>query len=124
MATTALTITDGPPSYSLYGKGIVPAAADASNGNHVVTARTKELLVAVYNAGVSTRTITITSQPLTTFARTGDVNARNVAAGELRIFRLLYDGWANPSDSKILISGSHADLKIAVFDLTQQSQTA
>lgn len=124
MATTALTITDGPHPYSLYGKGIVPAASDASNGNHVVTARTKYLLVAAYNAGATTRTITIASQPLPTFARSGDVNARNVTAGELRIFLLQYDGWANPADGKILITGSHAELKIAVFDLNQQSQTA
>ena len=96
--------------------GAVPTltAADVANGNKFTTSN--DVLLIIQNSGASTRTVTITSQPLTDFARTGDVTALSIAAGQIRCFRLTKNGWAN-SSNEIALSANHADIKFGILDL-------
>jgi hypothetical protein len=118
MPTVALTSTAGPHPYSTTGKAVTMAAADVANGNHIVA--TASQLVIAHNTGASSRTVTITSVALPTYARVGDVSAVSLAAGEIRVFKLPDVGWKN-TDGKILISANNAEVKFGVVDLTQET---
>jgi hypothetical protein len=56
-----------------------------------------DMLVVAHNTGGVAYTVTITSQASSKTGRTGDVNVQSLAAGEIRIFRLVPDGWADSS---------------------------
>jgi hypothetical protein len=114
MPATALTIEDAPGKWSIVGEVLNFAAADVANGNSIAAGQ--DLLLVVYNAGGSSRTISITSQPVPPYNRTGDVTALAIAAGEIRVFRLTKHGWAD-GDNLISLSANHADIKFAVLDL-------
>jgi hypothetical protein len=123
MPTTALTITESPNRYAGNDKVVAMVAADVANGNHFLVTNNAELLVFAHNAGASTRTITITSQPDATSGRLANVVAENILAGEYKTYRLAYTGWANPSDNKILISASHAEVKLGAVNLSAEVTT-
>lgn len=119
MPATALPAAQAAPSkYSQTGLVVTTTAADVTNGNKISNA-TKDMLVVAHNAGASSRTVTIVSEPLDDTGRTGDVTAASVAAGAIRLFRLTKQGWADSTTNEILLSANHADVKFGVVDLTQ-----
>jgi hypothetical protein len=120
MPATALTQTSAPHKYSQTGAVVTMAAADVANGNKISDA-TRDMLVIARNSGASARTVTITSEPLSDFQRTGDVNAQSLAAGEIRIFRLTKNGWADETTNEILLSANHAEVLFGVVDLTDNT---
>jgi hypothetical protein len=68
------------------------AAADVANGNQV-EASGEGLLIA-RNSGGSAYYITINSAPDPITGREGDVTQQDLAAGEVRVFRLVPNGWS------------------------------
>lgn len=114
MPETALTRTTAPGKFSQTGTALTMAAADVPNGNKFTGGQ--DLLVVAHNTGGSTRTITITSVADPVTGRTGSVTAQNIAAGEIRIFRLANFGWAN-SAGEIIISANNAEVKFGVVVL-------
>jgi hypothetical protein len=121
MPTTALTVQLGKSYWQTTGLAPNFQAMDAANGNHVESAdMSDDMLIVARNTGAGARTITITSTPLSSFARTGDVAAESLAAGAIKIYRVKRDGWAQ-TDGKLLLSGSHAEMTVAVINLESQA---
>lgn len=113
MPTTALTVSALPGLYSTTGSVPTLNSSDAANGNHFDFGG-DVMIVIVQNTGVGARTVTITSEPGPLTGRLGNVAAQSLAAGEIRVFRLARTGWAN-ANNQVAISGSHAEVKIAVL---------
>lgn len=115
MATTNLTKTTAPSHWSQTGTALTMAAADTGNNNHILAAGDC-ILVAHNTHGSNAYTVTITSvaDPMT--GRTGNVSAQSLAAGEIRIFRLTNNGWAN-SSGQIVVSANNAAIKFGVIQL-------
>lgn len=116
MAETALTITTPENQWSSTGVELPMEALDAVNGNKFAAKRL--CLLVVENTDAGPQFFQVTSQPLTQYARTGNVN-EELAAGEVRVFLFARDGWANASDEVLLPSGQSALLKVAILDLTE-----
>lgn len=114
MATTNLVKTTAPSQWSQTGTALTMAAADTGNNNHIVAAG--DCFLVAYNSGGQAYTVTITSvaDPIT--GRTGNVSAQSLAAGEIRIFRLTNNGWAN-SSGQIVVSANNAAVKFGVIQL-------
>lgn len=113
MATTALTIDVLPGLYSTTGQILDDQAPDVANGNHFDFSGDVMYLIA-NNTGGSAYTITITSVAGPVSGRTGDVNAESLAAGEIRIFRLARQGWAN-SSGQVAVSVSNVAVQLSVL---------
>lgn len=116
MPRTALTVTDAPQKWSATGAAVTMAAADVANKNTFVASN--DQLVICHNSGASSRTVTIDSEPLAEYNREQDVAAQSIAAGVIRVFRLVKNGWAD-SAGKINLEANHADVKFGVLDLTK-----
>lgn len=108
MPTTAISVQDFPGFYSTTGTDITTTAADTTNGNHVAISTVPVLLIA-RNTGASTRTLTVTSQPLPGSGRTGDISAVNITAGTTKVVFLTKEGWANTSN-QVAFSANHAEI--------------
>jgi hypothetical protein len=115
MAETALAITTPTNQWSVDGAALSMQALDAVNGNKFAAKRLCVLLV--QNTDGGPQFFQVTSQPLTNFSRTGNIN-KQIAAGEIRAFLLTRDGWANANDEVLLPTGQSALLKVAILDLT------
>lgn len=114
MATTNLTKTTSPGFWSQTGTALTMAAADTSNNNHIVAAG--DCILVAHNTGGQAYTVTITSVADPVTGRTGNVSAQSLAAGEIRIFRLTNNGWAN-SSGQIVVSANNAAIKFGVIQL-------
>lgn len=113
MPATTITAQTMPGVYSTTGLVITEVAADPSNSNDVVV--TDGQIIVVRNAGASSRAFTMTSVADAITGRTGDVSV-SIAAGEMRVFRIAKNGWANSSTGKVTFNGAHADLKFSVLN--------
>jgi len=113
MPPTTITAQAVPNAFSATGLTITESNADAANGNDVVAE--DNLILLVRNAGADPRTFVITSVADAVTGRTGDISV-TIAAGQFRSFRLQKFGWMN-SGGKIVFTGAHADLKLAVLRL-------
>jgi hypothetical protein len=116
MAATVLTVQESSGKYavpSANGADISLVAIDqSSNGYYVTTG--KEMVLAV-NSDASPQTITITSQALPTYARTGDITAYSIGAGETALLGPFpVSGWAD-TNGRINISTSDAAVLVAAI---------
>lgn len=120
MAETPLTETDlsaDSAKWSATGFEVTMAAPDNAEGNSFNSAA--DALVVVTNVGASPQTFQLTSQALTGnvgAGRTGDVS-QSIAAGEIRVFRVTRNGWADSNGLVLLPSGLHADLRVGVVKI-------
>ena len=122
MARVSLTVQQilGPfPTLPVDAGGLDAAftAADAANGNDF-TATGFNLLLAK-NTGAGARTVTffsVTDQ----YNRTGDVTAYSIGAGEIAVFYFgPAPGWSQ-STGKINVTAEHAEVELAVLDMSQK----
>lgn len=115
MATTAIAVQDMPGPYSQTGTALTKTAADVANGNHFILTGTT--IVVAHNTGGSAYTVTIDSQPDAKYGRSGSVTAQSVAAGAVRMFRVVADGWAAAADGKVTLSASNAAVEFGLMKL-------
>jgi hypothetical protein len=120
MPTTALTPVDSPNRYAGNSAILTMAAGDVANGNHFAAGDDSGVFVHNTNAGA--QTLTIISQPDPISGRLATITALSLAADQYRFFRLAKSGWADV-DSEILISASHADVKIGIINLATEVLT-
>lgn len=114
MATT-LTKTVAPGKWSQSGIAVTMAAGDVGSGNDFPQDRDL-LLVAHNTSGATPYYVTITSQADPTYGRTGDVNQQDLAAGEIRVFRLTGPGWAD-GNGNINVQVENAAIELGVIVL-------
>jgi hypothetical protein len=114
MTATTLTKTVAPGKWSTSGVVATMEVADTANDNDF--AQDRDILLIVHNTGGSAYTVTITSEADPKYGRTGDVSAQSLAAGEIRLFRLTGQGWAD-SNGKINVSASNVAVKFGVIVL-------
>lgn len=91
MAT--LTKTVAPGRWSTTGTAVTMTAGSVVADDWPAD---RDQLIIAYNSGASPYYVTITSQA-DKYGRTGHVTQQSLAAGEIRIFRLTNDGWADSS---------------------------
>lgn len=114
MAETALTVTTEPAQYAQAGVAVTMTAVDNANGNKWPASR--DQLAIVQNTDSGSHTVTITSQPLAGTGRLGD-DSHSLAAGEIRIFHLTTDGWADVNGNVLMPSGQDTHLKVGIVNL-------
>ncbi len=102
--------------WSATGLILTEVAADVANGNETVACG--RLLLIARNSGGSSRTVTIDSAA-DAKGRTGDVAAETLAAGEIRMFLLVRDGWQQEDSGtlKYWFEANHADVKFSLIEL-------
>lgn len=115
MPRTALTKTVNPGGYSVTGRILTMAAADATNKNSF-TASNRDVVFA-HNTGGSSATVTINSTP-DNLGRLGDVNAQTLLAGEYRVFGpLSKHGWVQSDGATVHLEASSTAVKFGVLSL-------
>lgn len=114
MARTALVKTTAPGFWSTIGAALTKAAGDVANGNYFEISG--ECLLIAWNNSASPYTITITSVADPTYGRSGNVTAQSLAADEIRIFRLVPNGWAQPN-GQVYVDVSNAAITMGVIQL-------
>lgn len=92
MAT--LTKSVAPGRWSTTGTAITMTAGDTGGDDFPVS---HDTLVIAQNTGGVTYWVTITSEGTSKTGRTGHVTQQALVAGEIRMFRLVPDGWADSS---------------------------
>lgn len=103
-----------PGFWSTAGLLLTETAADVGSGNE--TAGVNDVLLIAHNThGSTTYTVTITSAA-DQYGRTGNVQAVNVAAGAIHVFRLTMHGWAD-SNGKFNFSANNAAVKFGLITL-------
>jgi len=115
MPTTAIAVQSMPSPWSQTGTALTMTAADVANGNHFVLTNTT--IVTAQNTGGSAYTVTIDSIADAKYGRSGSVTAQSLAAGEIRSFRIVADGWANTSTGYVTLSASNAAVKFGLMVL-------
>lgn len=113
MAETAISVTTPPSRWSSTGSALTMTAVDNTNGNKFLASSSQILLV--QNTSGGSLTFQLTSQPDSRTGRSGNVS-QSLAAGEIRIFRLTEDGWANDSGYVLIPSGLNASLKVCIIN--------
>lgn len=108
-----LTTTNAPGFYSTTGTALTMTAGNVGGDEF---AAKSDLILVAHNTGGSTYTITITSVADPVTGRTGNVSAQNIAAGEIRIFRLTNIGW-RAADGNIDITVSNAAVRVGIINL-------
>ncbi len=116
MPRTAITVQTPPGAYpgtiAADAADLTWVAADVANKNSFVCAGGE--LVLVRNDDASAQTVTITSVA-DEYARTGDVSAYSVGAGEYALFGPIpVAGWRQ-SDGSVYLEASSANVKLAVI---------
>lgn len=96
------------------GVAVTMAAIDNANGN--LFAAANDALVIVHNPTGGALTFEMTSQPLTTTGRSGDVS-QSLAAGEIRVFRVTKEGWQDADGNVLIPTGVSASLEIGIVKL-------
>ena len=119
MPATTLSQQAGPSPYSTLGRAVTMNASDASNGNDFVA--TASQLIIFHNTNGGAQTVSITPKALPVYGTLPGVVNVSLAAGEIRLFRLLEAGWKDATSGKITIDTSHNDVKVGLIDLTQES---
>lgn len=118
MAETAFTPVTAPGKWSATGQALSMVAVDNANGNKF-TSSSDQLLVAQNTSG-GALTFQITSQPISGTGagagRTGSVS-QSLAAGEIRVFRLTGNGWADSNGNILMPTGMNTALKVAIVNL-------
>lgn len=111
MAAQAIARTTRPGSWSQTGVAVTMTAGQVGSGdNTVALAAAENVLVLAHNTGGSSATITITSVADPVFGRTGNVAAQTLAAGEIRLFNLVAQGWAANDVVTIAVSATTVKL--------------
>lgn len=90
----------------------------ASAGADTFVCRGRDVIL-IQNTGAGARTVTITSV-VDGQNRTGDITTYSLAAGEFAAFGCgltNQPGWQNTSTGAITITGSHAEIKVAILRL-------
>lgn len=118
MPRTALTPQSPPGAYpgtiAANAADLSFAAADVANKNQVALTGKEMLIVRNDNAGAQTVTINSVAD---SYARTGDITAYSIGAGEYAFFGPFpVAGWRQ-TDGNLYLEGSHADIKFAVIKL-------
>lgn len=94
------------------GVALTFTAADTTDQTAVF--KRGDVLIA-WNAGLSTRTVTVYSAPERTSRRVDDITAESIGAGAIRAYYIdRLDGWKQ-STGKLKFKASHADVKFAVL---------
>lgn len=90
---------------------VTAISSDVANGNKV--SLDTDILLIMDNTNVGAQTVTVTSQN-DPFGRTADIAAFSLAAGVRanRLFKAV--GWSN-GNGDLLVTGSHADMKIEAY---------
>lgn len=114
MAETALTVTSEPAQYSQVGIAVVMASVDVANGNKFAASR--DMLLLVQNTDSGAHTFGVTSQGLAGSGRKGDVS-QSLAAGEIRVFRMTSDGWADGNGNVLIPASLDSHFKLGVINL-------
>lgn len=117
MPETALTATDlsgDTAKWSQTGFAVTMASIDNINGNSF--AAVSDGVVIVHNPTAGALTFEMTSQPLGTTGRSGDVS-QSLAAGEIRAFRVTKDGWQDGDGNVLIPTGVSASLEVGVLKL-------
>lgn len=112
MSATVLTPVDALGKWSQVGVALTMTALDNANGNQFVSPL--DGYVVVQNTDSGSHNFQMTSQPLSSTGRTGDVN-QSVAAAAIRMFRIARDGWADANGNVQLPSGQSAFLKVGIL---------
>lgn len=112
MARQNLTKTIVPGPNPSAGEEITWTAADTVNKEQFSPATGDVLLV--WNTDGSPQTYSIDSVPDPIFGRSGDIDAEDIAAGEIHVLRLGIDGWRQ-ADGKIYLEASDAAVKFAIL---------
>lgn len=113
---TATTIKDPFATIAADGADFTFTAASAGADTFVCTGRE---VILIYNSGAGSRTVTITSQ-VDEKNRTSDITTYSLSAGEYAVFGCGLTnspGWKNTSTGAITITGSHAEVKVAILTL-------
>lgn len=113
---TPVTIKDPFATIAADGADFTFVAASAGADTFVCNGRD---IILVQNTGAGARTVTITSLA-DEKNRTGDITTYSLAAGEFAVFGCGLTnspGWKNTSTGAITITGSHAEVKVAILRL-------
>ena len=113
MPEVALTVTPAPDKWSLTGTALTIAAVDNTSGNKFAAAA--DMLIVVQNTDSGAHSIQFTSQPILPSGRLGSIS-QSLAAGEIRVFRMTSNGWAN-AGFVFLPTGQSAYLKVGIVKL-------
>ena len=114
MAKVVLPKTTAPGFWSTTGTVVTMTAGDAALGNYFDMIG--ECLLIARNSGASPYTITIESVADPTYGRSGSVAAQSLAAGEVRVFRLVPTGWQQ-SNGQVYVTVSNAAILIGIVQL-------
>lgn len=114
MAETTLTKSTAASKWSSAGVAVTMTAVDNTNGNK--WAADTDAVVIVQNTSGGALTFQMTSQPLQTSGRTGNVS-QSLAASEIRAFRVTKDGWQDANGNILLPSGLNTSLKVGILTL-------
>lgn len=94
------------------------ASNQTGGGNRFVSTGREVVLVRNANTGSTARTVTVTSVAVD--GRTNDITDYSVAAGAIAVLpKFRITGWRD-SSGYITLTGSHAELEIAVLRLPDQ----
>ena len=113
---TAQTIKGPFDTIAADGADITFTAASAGADTFISTGRD---IILVRNTGAGARTVTISSV-VDEKNRSGDITTYSLAAGEFAAFGCGLTnspGWKNTSTGAITITGSHAEITIAILRL-------
>lgn len=115
--TVAASTPRGPATGTIAANALDIAwtAADASNLNQTLFVGTR-MRVQARNSGAGARTITITSLADPTYARSGDVSAFSIGAGEYVAFDVDRGGFQQ-SDGYLYWQAEHAEVLVSVQTL-------
>lgn len=114
MSATVLTPVVAAGKWDQVGVVVTMTALDNTNGDQF--ACPNDGFVVVQNTDSGSHSFQMTSQPLSSTGRTGDVN-QAVAAGAIRVFRIAKDGWADVNGNVQLPSGQSAFLKVGILQM-------
>lgn len=114
MAETAIAPISSPSRWSTTGTALTMTAVDNANGNKFLSST--DQIVVVQNTSGGALTFQMTSQALPPSNRTGHIS-QSLAAGEIRVFRVVPDGWKDSNGYVLLPTGLNASLKVAIVNL-------
>lgn len=91
-------------------------AADNPNGHTTTWGPGNRMMILWRNSGAGARTVTVTSTASAAHARTGDVTAFSLGAGEYGAFIVERDGWIQ-TDGALYHTAEHAEVYVAVLNI-------
>lgn len=96
---------------------VFTASNQTGGGNRFISTGREVVIVRNVNSGSTARTVTVTSRD-DPYGRSEDLTAASVAAGAYRVLPFFkMEGWRDSSTGYITLTGSHAELEIAVLRL-------